>query len=129
METKGKVKGEAVTPEGLEAELARLPRPQPPDGLEDALLAAIPATGPGGERVSRVRTAPVAASAAVAAAAAGVIVGFIFLLKGHPSGTDAANTRLLNQTSPRHVLGQVPAANYKETRPCDILPPLPDGHS
>jgi hypothetical protein len=105
--------------DGLEAELRNPPRCNVPAGLEESLLAAIPARfGAGTSRLARRRrTALVFAVVACIPAA-------------------IALSALLRFDSPRSSprwhgasgLETAPAAlntHAEETRPCDVLPPLP----
>jgi hypothetical protein len=91
-----------------------LPPPPLPEGLEDRLVAAIPADRRSGASRSIRWAGPLAGVAAVLAVASVLRVRLPHDRSGAP----------FNQTMNPDVLVH-PASIASETRPCDILPPLP----
>ena len=107
--------------------------PIPEDRLEEALastrkmLADIPTAKPTPRvwyRLPLARAAGLAAAALVLALA----LVHIFLRSDFASEAPDARAALLNDTSVSHVIGDGINSHVKETRPCDVLPPLPDWH-
>ena len=102
----------------LEAALRGLPRPTVPEDLPGRLIAAIPVS-PGAARDRSARLAP---TMAVAAA----LVVATLLIRPRP---DLAGARPmpsgLADTSTCFILEPALTPSTEETRPCDILPPLP----
>jgi hypothetical protein len=94
--------------------LRDLPPPPIPPGLEARLLADVPAPGPPR------RWWPVLASGAVAA---GVALAVVTRPRPEPDPPPAQVLTLTRDVHPAFV--QQAPSGYKETRPCDILPPLP----
>jgi hypothetical protein len=117
----------------LEAGLRRLPELEVPEALEAKLLATIPAgrRRPTPRGVFRGR---VAWGAGALAAAAGLILAAILMSRTRPpeppAESEPGRTLLAgpNGVSPRYVLPKPTHRSDEETRPCDILPPLPDWH-
>jgi hypothetical protein len=115
----------------LEEQLRRLPPPPVPATLERRLLDAIPLHDCGARR----RGAGWRGAAAGAAVAAAVVAAFRLLSpqpnspqsnslqsnRGGPT-TNLERSTVQNDTAPGGIL---PHADLTETRPCDILPPLP----
>ena len=104
----------------LISQLRDLPPPEIPPGLEERLLAALPTP----ERVMRRRWRIVGWSAAVAAAAAGIVVGVALLQDRTPARTTIVRR---SDVSSELVMGTAAkrAQARTETRSCDILPLLP----
>jgi len=104
----------------LEAALRGLPQPRPPENLEAKLLAGIPRIAPA--PVSRTRAWwPLAAGLGVAAVAL-VLAAILFwgdLVDGPQPAPSA-----LGDVSLRHMLPDEVRDHSKETKPCDVLPPL-----
>ena len=104
----------------LEQSLRRLPPPPVPATLERRLLEAIPAAAPN----AGFRRWPLAAAAGVAAAIA-------VAASLHSLGPSTAPHALPLHTPVAHSPAEtapgaaLPRADLSETRPCDILPPLP----
>ena len=100
----------------LEQQLRRLPPPAVPAGLEARLLAAAPDVA---RRPGNFRPVRWAAPAVAAAVMAAVMLRPSSQNEQRQGATSFENAR---ETAPLVVL---PTANSSETRPCDILPPLP----
>jgi hypothetical protein len=111
----------------LARQLRRLARPITPPGLKQQLLAGIPA------KASRLET-PTAEPIAVlrrlamtgAAAAVVLVAAALYLLvniTGDKPNAPQVEPAILNDTRPSCVLGQT-TDRAKETRPCDVLPPV-----
>jgi hypothetical protein len=103
--------------------LRDLPPPPTPPGLEARLLAGIPAgraVGPAA-RKPRLRRWTIAAGSALAA---GVVLTLVLIRSPHEP-----DSRRETMATPRDIeptfVQQTSSPNYKETRPCNILPPLP----
>ena len=100
----------------LESALRDLPRPSVPEGLCERLVAAIrPPAAP------RRWPAPT-----MAVAAALLVVGLA--LRPGPEPTRARpkpRPSAAADTSPSFILEPALARSTEETRPCDVLPPLP----
>ncbi len=103
----------------LEETLRRMSAPEPPAGLEERLVAAIPRTR--APRTVRARTlVTVAVAAAVLIAFA---VGLAFL-GGEAHKARPVGPPVLGDTSAQRVLPAAGRDILMETNPCDILPPL-----
>jgi hypothetical protein len=102
----------------LEAELRNPPPCEVPDNLIESLLAAIPARfDQGSARPPRRRMALVLAAAACVPAAIGVSA---LLLFDSPRATPHRQGLTGRETAPT-----ASNTHAEETRPCDVLPPLP----
>jgi hypothetical protein len=103
--------------------LRDLPPPPTPPGLEARLLADIPAGHAERSVVGspRLRRWTIAAGGALAA---GVLLAFTLFRQPHEP-----DSRRETMATPRDVapgfVQRTSTPNYKDTRPCDILPPLP----
>ncbi len=124
----------------IEAALRRLPQPRVPEHLQERLLQAIPKTLPAARPPWQVRWYQPALAAGIAAA---LIFGYLALSprlrEGGPSvtsqkpgdavthvdGRQSAEPGALSNTSPRYILGSEVFVLPEETRPCNVLPPLP----
>ena len=100
----------------LEQQLRRLSPPKVPAGLEARLLAAAPDAP---RRAGNFRPLRWAAPGVAAA-----VVAVVMLRPPPPDARPSGPTPsgITQGTAPLVVL---PTANSSETRPCDILPPLP----
>jgi hypothetical protein len=108
----------------LEEQLRRLPPPMPSPDLEQRLLCSIPEI-----KADRIRPWRRTRWLGAFAAAAALLFGVALLRwDRNQSPPDAAprHSPLLNDTSPRLVLGATISSPLQETRPCDILPPFPN---
>ena len=94
--------------------LAMLPPPPIPPGLESRLLAAIPVSG--ASRLQWQRTIAFASAGAIAASA------LLCILWIHRDRTNVRLASVPRDVAPEYVLKQ---PQPRETRICDILPPLP----
>ena len=109
----------------LEEQLRHLPGPTPSPDLEQRLLNSIPEI----KTCRRTRWQRNRWVCAYAAAAAALFFGIVLFPWGAvdpPTETARPHSALLNNTSPRLVLGTIISPHSQETRPCDILPPFPD---
>jgi hypothetical protein len=106
--------------DGLEAELRNLSPCDVPAGLAESLLAAIPVRfGKRTTRVARRRRAALLLAVAACVSAAIGVPALILFESPHPS------------TPGQGASGHEPAplalnTHAEETRPCDVLPPLPE---
>lgn len=99
----------------LEETLREIPAPPVPEGLQKRLVAAIPERVHGADR-RRWRVLRLSVAAAILVGA--VLVGAFMLL----NRTGEVKAGLLDNTS-AHLM-QTQATVMKETKPCDMLPPL-----
>ena len=123
-ETKGSP-ARGSSPDTLERTLHNLPQPPAPDGLEERLISSIPQTLPA-------RPRPLLPYLVMIAAAAAAMLLALAIFCAPPAKIDSQRTlrgnASLSSTSPLYIV--LPKTDpYKETRPCDILPPLPDWYS
>lgn len=107
----------------LAADLRRMPEPTPPAQLQARLLADIPTMTPA--RQGQIRRYRIAGILGVALAAAAAVLIHSFILRDALTSRSTLR-RLLNDTSCRHTVRQGIRVPFEETRPWDILPPLPD---
>ena len=111
----------------LEDELRLLPKAEVPETLEARLLAAIPRMPTEGARWRRMRWRRWSLGVGSVAAAAAVIAAAVMLPLHRSHENSKQSVRVSSDTSPLRVLGDK-VTRTEETRPCDILPPLPDLH-
>ena len=111
----------------LEDELRRLPKAEVPGTLEARLLAAIPRMPTEIARWRRIRWRRWAIGVGSAAAAAALIVAAVMLPLHRSNENFKESVGVSTDTSPAYVRGDQ-ITRSEETRPCDILPPLPDLH-
>ena len=111
----------------LEDELRRLPKLEVPETLEARLLAAIPRMPTETARRRRIRWRRWTIGAVSAAAAAALIIAAVMLPLHRSTENFQKSMGVSTDTSPPYVLGDR-ITRSEETRPCDILPPLPDWH-
>ncbi len=111
----------------LEDELHRLPKVEVPETLEARLLAAIPRIPTEMARWRRIRWRRWTIGVVSTAAAAALIVAAIMRPLHRSAENFKESVGLPTKISPRYVLGDQ-ITRSEETRPCDILPPLPDWH-
>jgi hypothetical protein len=98
----------------LEAELRRLPAPEPPAGLEDALISAIPPAVHSSSRAQPLRWAPCAAMAAAAAAAILLVwISAVVNLKSDEKGLSAGRPSPRFFTTPSNLPQASWAAYYR----------------
>ncbi|MHC4712608.1 MAG: hypothetical protein ACYTAN_04960 [Planctomycetota bacterium] len=107
--------------EKLRGDLRRLAPPEPPDGLLQRILTAIPAPGTRYHASSGISWKGALAGAAILLAASGVT----FYLIGETGRTSGAE-RVLRLTDTRYMVVDESVSNFQETRPCDTLPVLPN---
>ena len=112
----------------LEAELRRLPELEVPEALEAKLLAGIPSGRPAAASGRRPRWLGLAWSFAAAAVAAGLIMAVMTFWPAGPPERPGTFTTSAIQIRPIYVLGDRITTHSKETRPCDVLPALPNWH-
>jgi hypothetical protein len=91
-----------------------------PAELEAKLLAAIPSTASVPASRHRLWWA-----LAVGPAAAALVLAAVLFSVDVPSGPEQLAPGALGNTSPRYVLSEQVHDHSKETRPCDVLKPLP----
>lgn len=116
---------EETTLDALEAELRDLPPPEAPPGLEAKLLAAVPVAKTESVLGRRRRWLALAAVGAAVAAAA-LIIAYTFVPEKASSEEPPVRAALLNDTSPAYIVSTAISTHSEETKPWDILPPLPD---
>ncbi len=101
-------------PASLEAALRDLPRPAIPEGLRDRLVAAIPPPA----LPRRWPAVPLAVAASL------LVVGLALRLGPEPTRSRPRPSAPAD-TTPDFILEPALARSTEETRPCDVLPPLP----
>jgi hypothetical protein len=114
--------GPADSRERLEAALRAIPAPDPPARLEARLIAAIPPAE--AIRGAGRRTARLWLARGLALAAALALAAWIWHALGQ-TGRSTPPPGRLGDTSPRFIGVDTATDHSKETRPCDIFPPLP----
>ncbi len=109
----------------LETELRRLPKVEVPETLEARLLAAIPRMPTETARRRRIRWRRWTIGVGSAAAAAALIIAAVMLPLHRSTENFQKSMGVSTDTSPPYVLDDR-ITRSEETRPCDILPPLPN---
>ncbi len=109
----------------LETELRCLSKVEVPETLEARLLAAIPRMPTETARRRRIRWRRWTIGAVSAAAAAALIIAAVMLPLHRSTQNFQKSVGVSTDTSPPYVLGDQ-ITRSEETRPCDILPPLPN---
>ena len=108
--------------QNLEKRLRDLPPPPIPDGLETRLLAGIPSAPPARAPDPRSRKRRMALGA-IGAIAAAILLAIVLI-----RAPDRSSSRkiLSKRATDRDVQARFiqPRPNPRETRPCDIFPPL-----
>ena len=115
---------ESQTLAALEAELRRLPPPEPPADLEAALISAIPSGIPSRRAARQTRWALSVASAAAAAAVAVAALMVMHFRETAGPPERHATRDVLNDTRPAFIVEARSIPISQETDPCNILPPL-----
>jgi hypothetical protein len=110
----------------LEEQLRELPPPVPSAELEQRLLAHIPQVAARHAKpLLPARTIVVLATACAAIVMIGIALALQFGVDP-PTARDSQPTSPLIAPSPQLALDTDVSPGIQETRPCDVLPPLPD---
>ena len=112
----------------LEEELRCLPKVEVPGTLEARLLGAIPRMPAEVTWWHQLRWRRWAAAMGAAVAAIALIIAALILRPPRSIESFRKPTGVLIDTSPRYVLGDQVSTLSEETKPCDVLPPLPELH-
>ena len=102
----------------LEAALRGLPRPEIPEDLPARLVAAIPVS----PETTLGRSGRLAVPMTVAASL--LVAALLFRFRPDPAGA-APMPGAMADTSTCFILEPALTPSTEETRPCDVLPPLP----